>query len=256
MKERYNILDWLRAIALINMIAYHLMWDLVYMYNVKIPFMRSESGYIYQQAICWTFIFLSGFCWNLSRNNLKRGLIVTVGSIIITVVTLIAMPQNRVIFGVLTLIGSSMLLMIPLDKLFQLLMKRSSLTIRIIFYSFGLILSFGLFLVFKQVNYGFIKIFDNVINLPESLYKNYLTSFIGFMHPDFFSTDYFSILPWFFLFSTGYFVFQFFKEFNLLRFLKGPKIVPLEFVGRNSLLIYMAHQPIVYAICEIIFSIF
>lgn len=258
MKERYNILDWIRAIALLNMIAYHLMWDLVYMYNVKIPFMypTSTAGVFYQQAICWTFILLSGFCWGLSRNHLKRGLIVTGGSIIITAVTLIVMPQNRVIFGVLSLIGASMLLMIPLNMLYQLILKRCKLVPRVLFNTFGILISFGLFLMFKNVNYGTLSFFGKEIVVSSSLYKNYFTSFIGFMHPGFFSTDYFSILPWFFLFQTGYFLFNIFKDLNLFRFLKGPKIMPLEFIGRNSLIIYMIHQPVVYGILEVVFSLF
>ena len=37
MKRRYEILDILRGFALINMIAYHACWDLVYLFDVSLP---------------------------------------------------------------------------------------------------------------------------------------------------------------------------------------------------------------------------
>ena len=62
---------------------------------------------------------LSGFCWSLGKKKWKRGIIVFVAGMIISLVTIIAMPENRVLFGVLTLLGSSMLFMIPLEKILK-----------------------------------------------------------------------------------------------------------------------------------------
>ena len=105
-----------RGIALLNMIAYHAAWDLVYIYGTDWGWYRSEGAYVWQQGICWTFIFLSGFCWSLGSHVWKRGITVFLGGAVITLVTLLVMPQNRVVFGVLTLIGSCMLLMNVLDR--------------------------------------------------------------------------------------------------------------------------------------------
>ena len=74
--SRYCKLDAVRGIALLNMIAYHAIWDLVYLYNFKWDWYRSERGYIWQQGICWTFIFLSGFCLPLGKRPVKRGVTV------------------------------------------------------------------------------------------------------------------------------------------------------------------------------------
>ncbi len=60
-KKRYGKLDGIRGIALLNMIAYHMTWDLVYIYQVDWGWYRSQGAYLWQQGICWTFIFLSGF---------------------------------------------------------------------------------------------------------------------------------------------------------------------------------------------------
>ena len=116
MKKRLHLLDALRGLCLISMIGFHGMWNLVYLFGVDAPWYRETPGYIWQQSICWPFILLSGFCWSFSRNHLKRGALVFGGGLIVTAVTCLLMPQNRIVFGVLTCIGSCMLLLIPLEK--------------------------------------------------------------------------------------------------------------------------------------------
>ena len=119
MKKRYEFFDSLRGLVLISMILYHATWDLVYMFGKEWSWYHGTGAYIWQQSICWTFILLSGFCWSMGKNPIRRGLMVFFGGIIITFVTMLLMPENRVVFGVLTLIGSCMLLMVPMDKVFR-----------------------------------------------------------------------------------------------------------------------------------------
>ena len=119
MKQRFAFLDALRGFTLINMIAFHGLWNLVYLFGIRLDWYTGTPGYIWQQWICWTFITLSGFCWSFSRNHLKRGALVFGGGIIVSAVTCIAMPDSRILFGVLTCIGSCMLLMIPGEKLLK-----------------------------------------------------------------------------------------------------------------------------------------
>ena len=107
-------LDTIRGITLLSMMLYHTCWDLVFLFGKKIPGYSGLGGYVWQQSICWTFILLAGFCWSLGSHHLKRGLIVFGSGILITFVTLLVMPESRVIFGVLTLIGSCILIFIRL----------------------------------------------------------------------------------------------------------------------------------------------
>jgi len=74
--KRYSALDGIRGLALLNMIAYHAVWDLVYLFDFHLQWYQSEGAYIWQQCICWTFIFLSGFCEPLGKEKLKRGITV------------------------------------------------------------------------------------------------------------------------------------------------------------------------------------
>ena len=98
-KQRYFALDRIRAIALLNMIAYHTIWDLVYLFGFGWKWFQSDVAYIWQQAICWTFIFLSGFCQSLGNETLKRGLQISFVGLLISVVTNIVIPQSRVLFS-------------------------------------------------------------------------------------------------------------------------------------------------------------
>lgn len=237
--KRYEYLDVLRGITLISMMIYHAIWDLVYIVGVKIDWYRSGGAYVWQQSICWTFILLSGFCWSFGKKKLKRGAIVFVGGLIITLVTCLIMPNQRVVFGVLTLLGSCMLLMIPLEKIL-----RGGPSVA------GLVVSFVAFLLTKNLNRGALGIGSwRFFELPDGWYDcGYVMTYLGFTDRNFYSTDYFSLFPWLFLFMTGYFLYRVAVEKGWLDLpvLTGIKSKPLAFIGRHSLLIYMLHQPVIY----------
>lgn len=80
------------GLALLNMIAYHAVWDFVYLFNFHLQCYQSEGAYIWQQCICWTFIFLSGFCEPMGKEKLKRGITVFSLGFLIVAATLITMP--------------------------------------------------------------------------------------------------------------------------------------------------------------------
>lgn len=244
MKMRLHLLDALRGFTLIHMIAFHGIWNLVYLFGVKADWYVGTPGYVWQQWICWTFIVLSGFCWSFSRNHLKRGALVFGGGLIVTASTCIAMPESRIVFGVLTCIGSCMLLMIPLEKVLKKVPA-----------SLGLIISFGLFVLLRNVPDRALGFEGWVIcQLPADLYRNLLTAYLGFPAPGFFSTDYFPLVPWLFLFVTGYFLFRMLDEkgLNEKLFSRGQFPV-LNWLGRHSLIVYLLHQPILYGLCLIFF---
>lgn len=243
--KRYAMLDSLRGLTLISMIAYHTVWDMVYIFDVKWDWYKSDMAYVWQQSICWSFILLSGFCWSFGKVKWKRGLTVFLAGIVITVVTLIAMPQERIIFGVLTFLGTAMLLMIPLNKI---LCKCKPII--------GFILSFLLFLVVRNVNEGELG-FEGIVlmELPDSWYHGWVATFLGFTEGSFFSTDYFSVLPWIFLFLTGYFLHGIMGEKGWFVYLEKGKCAVLENLGKNSLWIYMLHQPVAYGVLWVIFRL-
>ena len=243
-RRRLHLLDGIRGVVLVSMIVYHFSWNMVYLYGARWMWYRSNAAYWWQQSICWTFILLSGFCWSMGRNHLKRGLMVFSGGALVTLVTLVFMPQNRVVFGVLTLIGSAMLLMIPVEKL-----------VRNVPAEIGVGLSFALFLLVRNINKGYLGFEGvNLIALPDSWYENLLTTYLGFPAPAFYSTDYFSLFPWFFLFVTGYFLYHVCRKKRLLDASVWEIKVPFaDYLGKHSLLVYLLHQPVLYALMEILY---
>ena len=233
LRQRRHGIDTLRGWTLVNMIAYHGAWDLVYLCGVDWPWYGSAGAYWWQQSICWTFILLSGFCWSMGRHRLKRGLMAFGGGALVSAVTWIAMPQSRIFFGVLSLLGAAALLLIPLEKPLRKVPPR-----------LGAALSFALFMLFGEVNGGWLG-FEGalVAQLPRTLYRNYFTAALGFPQPGFFSTDYFPLLPWFFLFLTGFYLYPL-RPQEACRL----RLPVLAGMGRHSLLIYLLHQPVLFAL--------
>ena len=238
-KTRLHLLDALRGVTMISMIAYHGMWNLVNLFGVRADWYSGTPRYIWQQCICWTFIVLSGFCWSMSRSHLRRGALVFGGGILVSLVTCLLMPENRIIFGILTCIGSCVLLMIPLEKLLK---RVPALP--------GLAGSALLFLVLRNCSRGNLGFEGLVIApLPLWLYRNYLTAYLGFPPPGFYSTDYFPLLPWLFLFVAGYFLYRVLEARQLhARLFSRGQFPVLNWMGKNSLLVYLLHQPVLYGL--------
>ena len=83
--------------------------------------------------------------------------------------------------------------------------------------------------------------------LPQSLYANYFTAFFGFYPDWFYSTDYFGLLPWLFLFWAGYYLHKAVGR-RRMEPLRRPVCPVLGWMGRHSLLLYLLHQPVIYGV--------
>ena len=238
--RRHHGLDTLRGVTLISMMAYHACWDLVYIFGMDWSWYGSFGAYLWQQSICWTFILLSGYCVQMGRHRLRRGLLAFCGGALVSAVTFFFMPEDLVFWGVLSLLGAAVLLTIPLEGLLQRIPARA-----------GLAGSFLVFLLLRDVDRSGLG-FEGVwlCRLPEGLYRNRLTAILGFPPADFFSTDYFPLLPWFFLFLTGYFLYRLRPEREPSN-LRLPVVTAL---GRHSLVVYLLHQPVIYGLLWVLFA--
>lgn len=239
--NRLHILDALRGLTVISMILYHFMWDVVYILGKDFPWYTGTLGYIWQQSICWSFILISGFSLGISRHPVRRGLFVSAIGVALMVVTNIWFPDLRIWFGVLTMIGASMVICG--------LLKQALIKIPI---AVGIAIFEGLFFITRNINIGFLGFEGlNLMPLPESLYANHVTAFFGFPPWDFYSTDYFSLMPWIFLFLVGFYLYKLYSKGG--DFLRSKKrIFLLSTIGRDSIFIYVIHQPIIYGIIYLI----
>lgn len=242
--KRYTLIDCLRGLAVIAMIVYHVVWDLVYVHGIRVGNFGdyTQTRFIIQRTIRWSFILLSGFCFQMGRHKLRRGLTVLGGGVIITLVTVVVMPAFAIHHGVLTFIGCAMLLMIPLDKLFKYVPGW-----------LGLIVSLLLFLAAEDIGDGVLGRGTYTVALPQSWYSSYFTAWLGLPAPAFYSSDYVPMIPWLFSFWVGYFAYSIFKKYRWLNCLSCVRFKPLEWIGRNALIIYMLHQPVVYGVLYVVF---
>ena len=155
------------------MILYHAAWDFVYIFGENWEWYRTDFAYIWQQSICWCFILLSGFCFSLGKKKWKRSLTVLGAGMVISFVTEIFMPQNRVRFGVLTLLGSSMLIVTLLEKFLdigrnrwckgEIEISKQGTTSKLCAW-----VCFALFLLTKNLNAGFLGFADvELVALPS-----------------------------------------------------------------------------------------
>ena len=246
MKKRYDLIDTLRGLAIISMIGFHACWIMNY-FGILIT---AETLYgtifaVWERSICIPFITIAGFSFSLGHNHLRSGLIVFGWGLIITAATCIFLYDIRIIFGVLTLIGSSILLTIPIDNALRnhnLLTQKVSV--------FLLSVSFLLFLLTYKINMGYLGFYPAFhVEIPRSIYKGYIATYFGFKDPGFYSTDYFSLFPWWFLYLSGYFLHKIMicseRAVSLLE--KG--IPGIKIIGRYSLPIYIIHPIILYILC-------
>lgn len=167
-----------------------------------------------------------------------------VWGLVISGVTVLAMPAEAVWFGILNCIGCAVLLMIALEPA----LKRIPAVV-------GMLVSFALFVVFKIVQLGYLEWPGGFrLDLPDWLYDCYVLTPFGFPFPGFRSSDYFPILPWLFLYICGYFLNRIVMALRPLQSVARHGVAPLSAVGRYSIWIYLVHQPVCMLICTLLFS--
>ncbi len=233
--RRLWLLDVLRGAALLNMLAYHALYDWVYVFGHTGGWydIWSPGCHVWQQYICWSFLLLSGYSFTLARRPLKNGLIVAGCAVVLTVVTVGFMPSESIWFGVLHLNAAAVLLSCLLRPLLE---KCPAVP--------GLVLCGLLFVLTNQLPYGYLGFETlHLCPLPASWYQTNLF-WLGLPDPlTFSSADYFPLIPWVFLFWCGLFAARLWRP----RAGAAPAALrPLAFVGRHTLLVYMLHQPVIY----------
>jgi len=224
--QRYLEVDFIRGTALLLMVVFHLFFDLNYFHYIDIDIRHGLDWRYFRYLILSLFIGTVGISLILANQehiNYKkvalRAVKLLLASIAISIASYVMNPNMWIYFGVIhfILIGSLMgLLFIRIPTL--------SLTLGII-----IIVLFNLELINMHWLYNALKV---PLHLPK--YTEDLVQFV----------------PWFALILIGIFIGT--KRWFIFNLKASPLVNPIVFLGRNTLVIYLVHQPILFGIFELL----
>ena len=226
--KRIEIIDALRGFAVILMVIHHALYNSAVFLDAPWWVYSNPVFNVLQAVFIGVFIIVSGISSRFSRGNIERGAIVIVIAVIITYVTVhMEMP---IYFGILHLLGFLMMFYGLTRKLWDKIPGMIPLFLYII-----LIITTALMRVY------FSPSSDNPV-LRD------LLSVLGWRQPGFVSFDYQTILPWIFVFLLGTWLGKHIREGKFPKWFYEKKVPFFSLVGRNALLVYVLHQPILYGI--------
>lgn len=214
-------IDLLRGILIITMIVLHALYDLEFFYNVPIGYSTGMVNII-RVMDATSFILVSGISTSFSRSSFKRGLLVISAALSITLVSYMFNNDYFIVFGILHLMGICMISSPLLKKLPAM----------------------WLFVI------SFILASTNFIIPHINVTNNYFFMF-GLHNSNFASSDYYPLLPWAWAFVFGVALSKLIYKERKSIFNYTIKDNPVGFLGRNSLWVYIIHQPVVLLLLSV-----
>jgi uncharacterized membrane protein len=207
-------IDFLRAIAIILMVIFHIVYDLNEFLGIEADYL---SGFWYWEGktSALMFIFLAGISSGFSKNTVKRGIKILIFAMVITLVTYIFFREQYIRFGILHLLGTSMVLFPLLKKMNNVLLFISAVFIAL-----------------------------TSISIKSTLVDTSLLLPFGVMYRGFVTLDYYPISPYLSVFILGILAYKmyYYKGQSIFKF--HYKNEYLSIISKNSLAIYLIHQPV------------
>ena len=240
--NRAGMLDLIRGFAIIYVMLYHLLYDLIFFGGMDLNFFFTDWWETVHQLFLIILFGISGTCAGFSKNVLKRGATLFLMGEALTIGTAIFAPDNLIVFGVLSCFGTIMLIygiISPvLKKLPNILTFVVFTLLSVMFFDFAR--NESLFLLFTKIQ----------LDLPDNI--NYLYP-IGITASGFRSADYFPLIPYGFIFLAGTAFSDYVKSGQLPQIIYKAKLPVINFLGRYSLWVYIIHQPVFMLITYLIF---
>ena len=212
---RYAEIDVLRAVAIVLMVLFHFVYDLNVFAGLSIDY-HSPLWFFIGKASALLFIFISGLSNGFSRSPIRRGLKVLFYGMGITLVTYLFMKDEYVRFGILHFLGVTMIL-------FPLLVRSSSWIL------WGLAGSSALLGFWFKA-----QVLKTSLLLP-----------FGLMYDGFASMDYYPLFPYLAVTILGILAYRYFyaqRTESLFPVRINSELI--SWLSRNSLGIYLIHQPL------------
>lgn len=216
--ERIWEIDAFRGFAIIVMVIFHLVVDLRDFYNLPLEYLKG-FWYYAGKLSATLFILLSGISSTLGRHTLRRGLLILCWGMILTIITYVYNSDIYIRFGILHLIGLSMILSQLFAQVRLCILLPVSLAI----------IAVGNFNATITVNEPFL--------FPVGLLTN-----------DFASIDYYPLLPWFGVYLIGIIAGRTIYGDKTSLIPRSSFFSLLTSIGQHSLTIYLLHQPVLLLI--------
>jgi uncharacterized membrane protein len=221
-RERIDLIDALRGFAVILMVAHHALFDAVELLRAPRWLFTNPVFDALHWLFAGLFIALSGVSSRFSRSNVKRGAKVILVAVAITAVTLVmGMP---IWFGILHLLGFCMLIYGLAQRALDRVPAR-----------------------FAPFLYAGLTVLSALaVNLfPVRSHSLWI---LGWPFPGFSSADYFPLFPWVFVFLLGTWAGKLIVEKRFPGWFYAFTMPLLPAVGRQALIIYILHQPVLYGL--------
>lgn len=217
-------IDFLRGLALLFMIYFHIVYDLKELFHYPVVY-ESGLNYLIGKASGTIFIFVAGISSTLTKSNGRRACRILALALLISLVTHLYDQNMGVKFGILHFLGVSILTAPLLQRINKV--------------------------VLLALGAGVLGVAPYLTSL--SVDHNYLFP-LGLTTGTFISSDFYPLLPWY-----GVFIFGF--AAGLVLYKNRASILPIQGdggiiskVGRRTLLVYILHQPVIIAILSLYYG--
>lgn len=223
MKIRHGEIDVLRAVAIVLMVIFHFVYDLKEFAGASVDY-QSPFWFFIGKASALLFIFISALSSGFSKSPVRRGLKVLFYGMAITVATFVFMREEYVRFGILHFLGVAMIL--------------SPRLVRLPSWSLWSLAGASAVLGFW---------------FKEQVLKTGLLLPFGLMYDGFASIDYYPLFPYLAVTLLGILAYRhFYAQRTKPLFSFKLKSKQIKWLSRNSLAIYLVHQPLLLLIFFII----
>ncbi|MDR1409051.1 MAG: DUF1624 domain-containing protein [Oscillospiraceae bacterium] len=242
-RERIGIMDDLRGLSVFCMVFYHAFYLLGQVFGNTWGNRLFDFFSPLQPIFAGIFIVISGVSCNLSRSNAKRGSKLLCIALAFSAITCLLLPRVgidglQIRFGILHLLSISMLLFALLRPALEKIPTTWG------FAPFFVLYLLTYHLEFRKIGVPYLLEWD----LPATLYQSHWLFPFGLRRSDFYSADYFPLMPYLFLFLAGTFL----GKLPTPGWAKKTRARSLTFLGRHALIIYMAHQPVIMGLFAVV----
>lgn len=240
-KRRIHTLDEIRGFCVFCMVFDHCLFTYGYMFGSR--FSRNLFDFFehISPAFAATFMLICGISCGLSKNNFLRGIKILGAALVVSLVTLVIMPNMPIIFGILHLLGTGVLIYSFLGKFLRKIPPVAGLAVCVL-----------LFVLTMNIDRGYLGIGSLRFTLPRSLYLSNDLMVFGLRSPLTSYSDYFPLLPWIFPFLAGTFLGKYARQERFPAWMYKSRIPFFSTLGTNAFFVYLIHQPLAYGVFYLI----